>query len=134
VPRPNYFEYIVTINPAGEGKVVMTPDYPAYTVLRWTETFSVNGEELDQLYNVMVSNGLFTHRWEPLEPQQPGGGHQSMTVAAGGKRFVIESDMPANEEALAQTMYSAVTSTVPKAIWDKLNSQREEYVQQHSFK
>lgn len=127
-PRPHYFEYTLTINQAGEGRVVMIPGRAAETVPRWTETFSVQEKELDELYQGMVKNGLFTRPWKPLEPEPPGCHSRTLTVTASGKQFVIEDCLPSDEKALAEIIYSAVAATVPKAIWDKLDRQREEYM------
>ena len=63
-----------------------------------------------------------------------GGSRQEMMVTAQGKQFVLEDYLVADQEASAKAMFSAVISTVPKMIWDKLNAQREKYMQEHSRK
>jgi hypothetical protein len=35
------------------------------------------------------------------------------------------------QEAAAEEIYAAVMALVPKPIWDKLNAQREQYMQEH---
>jgi hypothetical protein len=131
MPPPYHFEYTITIEARGHGEVVMIPDYPAETVPRWTESFTLSGKELDKLYRVMVNNGLFLQKWRRLDRQPVGGSRQALTVTASGKRIVIEDRLVSTQETMAETMYSAVTSSVPKAIWDKLNAQRERYMQEH---
>lgn len=134
MPPPYHFEYTININPAGQGKVLMIPDYPSDRVPRWTETFALTRVELDKLYRVMVDNDLFTKRWQRLDRQPIGGSRQEMMVTAQGKQFVLEDYLVADQEAPAKAMSSAVISTVPKMIWDKLNAQREKYMQEHSRK
>ncbi len=134
MPPPYHFEYTITIEARGHGEVVMIPDYPAETVPRWTESFTLSGQELDKLYRVMVNNDLFLQKWRRLDRQPVGGSRQALTVTASGKRIVIEDRLVSNQETMAETMYSAVTSSVPKAIWDKLSAQRERYMQEHSRK
>ena len=134
LPPPYHFEYTITIEPRGHGEVVMIPDYPAETVPRWTESFTLSGKELDKLYRVMVDNGVFLQKWRRLDRQPVGGSRQALTVTANGKRIVIEDRLVSNQETMAETIYSAVTSSVPKAIWDKLSAQRERYMQEHSRK
>lgn len=131
MPPPYHFEYSIEINSAGYVKVTMIPDYPSERVPRWIETFTLTAVELDKLYKVMTDNGLFTERWQRLARQPIGGSRQEMAVTARGKQFVIEDYLVAEQEASAKVMYSAVTSSVPKTIWDKLNAEREKYIEEH---
>ena len=131
VPPPHHFEYTITISPTGAGKIMMIPGYPSNTVPRWTETFTVDTQQMDKLYALMVDNGLFKRGWKPLARQPIGGSRQYLTVKAGGKEISIQSTMAADDQKAAEAVYSAVSSTVPKAIWDKLNAQREEYMEKH---
>lgn len=131
LPPPYHYEYTIVIKPDSEGEVTMIPDYPSETAPEWTETFTVEEEELDSLYQVMVDNGLFTQKWRTLDLSPVGGGRQSMTVTAGGEQVTLEPHLVSDQEVSAEAMYSAVEALVPKEIWDKLNARREQYMQEH---
>lgn len=131
VPPPYHYEYDITINSRGEGKIIMVPDYPSETVPRWMETFTLEDKEIGKLYALMIDNGLLTRAWKPLDRQPIGDSRQYLTINAGGKVFHIQSTMNTDDQRAADAIYSAVTSTVPKTIWDKLNSQRVDYMEKH---
>jgi hypothetical protein len=59
LPPPYHYEYTVIIKPSSLGEIALTPDYPSTTVPKWTEYFNVEEQALNDLYRVMVENGLF---------------------------------------------------------------------------
>jgi hypothetical protein len=132
LPPPYHYEYNITIQPDGQGQVVMIPDYASSTVPTWTETFTVEQTEMDKLYKLMVDKELFTQEWRAQDQPPVGGSSESMTVTANGKQIEIPVYVIPELADAAAEMYAAVTTLVPETIWDKLNVQREQYVQEHS--
>ena len=131
LPPPFHYEYRITLQPTGQGEVVMIPDYPSEQVPTWTETFTVQPVALDNLYQVMVDNGLFTHNWRAQENPPVGGSSQSMVVTAHGEQITIPAYVMPGLETTVTEMYSAVTALVPPNAWATLDMQRQQYIQEH---
>ena len=134
LPPPYHYEYRMTISPAGKGHIVLTPDYPAAGAPKWTEDFQVAAKQLDQLYQALVQQGLFTRTWQALDPSPVGGSSQTLIVTAGGKRFTVQDYVVADQAAAAKAMYDAVNALAPKDAWDRLDAKREQYMQEHPRK
>jgi hypothetical protein len=131
LPPPYHYAYTISIEPDGHGQIVMIPDYPSENVPTWTETFQVSQAGLDSLYHVMVGQGLFTQDWRAEDSPPVGGSSQYMVVTAHQKTITLPSYLAPAQDSSAEEMFSAVNAALPQAVWDKLNAQREEYVQEH---
>src|SRR5687768_4561925 len=97
-PPPHHYEYFITVTSAGQGQLVLLPDYPSAAVPKWTEGFSLDAEELDRLYQVLKTNGLFRNAWRQLDEPPVGGSSQKLVVAAGGKQFTVEDYLVADQQ------------------------------------
>ena len=131
LPPPYHYEYTVIIKPSGQSEIVLTPDYPSTTVLKWTEFFKVEEQGLNNLYRVMVENGLFTRKWQQLDAAPVGGSHQALVATAQGKRIKVEDYLIPEQQVSAKKMYAAVQALVPKEIWERLQAKRQQYMQEH---
>jgi hypothetical protein len=131
LPPPYHYEYTISIAPDGRGQVVMVPDYPSDKVPTWTETFTLQPAQLDTLYQSLVEQGLFRQSWRAQDNPPVGGSSQSLVITAQGKTVVLPAYVLIEQEAAAEEIYAAVMALVPKPIWDKLNAQREQYMQEH---
>ena len=131
LPPPYYYEYRINLQPSGNGEVTMIPDYPSERVPVWTETFTVQIDTLDELYRMMIARGLLTKDWQTQSLPSVGGSREFMTVMAHRKRIAIPARVIHEQESQVGAMYSALRTLVPKAIWDKLNTQRGQYVKEH---
>lgn len=129
LPPPYHYEYTITIEPDGRGQIVMVPDYPSDDVPTWTETFDLSRAELDTLYRFLMGQGLFTHSWRAQDDPPVGGSSQSLIVTAHEQEIVIPSYVIPAQDAAAREISAAIVAMVPKPIWEKLNAQREQYVQ-----
>lgn len=127
MPPPHHYEYTITIEPSGLGKMVLIPDYPRDEVPRWTEPFTIEPEALDALYNVMVENGLFTRTWRQKDDPPVGGSAQWMVVVADGRHVEVKTYPVVAQEAAAEEIYSAVRGLVPSEVWKRLHALRDEY-------
>lgn len=93
LPPPYHYEYTIIIKPSNRGEIVLTPDHPSNTVPKWTEFFKVEEQGLNDLYRVMVENGLFTRKWRQLNVVPVGGSNQMLVVTVQGKRFKVEDHL-----------------------------------------
>jgi hypothetical protein len=130
LPPPYHYEYTVIIKPSSRSEIVLTPDYPSTTVPKWTEFFKVEEQGLNDLYRVMVENGLFTRKWRQLDAVLVGGSNQTLIVAAQGKRIKVEDYLVSEQQVSAKVMYTAVQALVPKEIWERLQAKRQQYMQE----
>lgn len=131
LPPPYHYEYTIDIQPDGQGEVTMIPDYPSDTVPTWTEAFTVEQAKLDELYQLMVDKGMFSTKWQAQDMPPVGGGSDSLTVTAQGSDFHIPYFVIVRQATAASEIVSAVAALVPREVWDKLDAQREQYVQEH---
>jgi hypothetical protein len=131
LPPPYHYEYTVIIKPSGRSEIVFTPDYPSTSVPKWTESFESEERDLNDLYRVIVENGLFTQKWQKLDRAPVGGSNQMLVVTAEGKRITVEDYLVSEQQAGAKAMYAAVQALVPKEIWERLQARRQQYIQEH---
>ncbi len=124
------YGYHIIIEPDGHGKVVMTFGYPAEEASTWTETFIVQQAKLDELYTILVQNGLYREDWQ-REQSPPGSGSESVVVTSRGKQIHLSSEVISIQRLTTAAMYSAIRALVPEAIWTKLEDQHKEYVKAH---
>ena len=131
LPPPYHYEYTVIIKPSSRSEIVLTPDYPSTTVPKWTEFFKVEEQDLNDLYRVIVENGLFTQKWRQLDAAPVGGSNQALVVTVQGKRIKVEDYLIPEQQVSAKVMYAAVQALVPKEIWKRLQARRQQYMQEH---
>lgn len=131
LPPPYHYEYTITINPDGQGQIVMVPDYAFSDPPAWTETFTLTPTALDQVYRLLIDKGLFTQRWQAQQDPPVGGSFDSLHVTAHDQNITIPSFVIPAQASAAKDIATAVRALVPQNIWDKLNSQREQYVAEH---
>jgi hypothetical protein len=131
LPPPYHYEYTVILEPSGQSEIVLIPDYPAADVPQWTETFKVAEQDLNDLYRVMVENGLLTRKWQQLDAAPIGGSNQTLLVTAQGKQIKVEDYLIAEQQVSAKVMYAALHALVPKEIWERLQARRVKYIQDH---
>ncbi len=134
LPPPHHYEYTIIIKPSSQSEIVMTPDYASITVPKWTESFKVEEQGLNDLYRIMVENGLFTRKWRQLTAVPVGGSNQTLIVTAWGKRIKVEDYLVSDQQVSAKVMYAAVQALVPKDIGERLKARRQQYMQEQRHK
>lgn len=130
LPPPYHYEYMVTIEPDGSGLVAYTPDYPGADVPTWTEPFTLDSSQLDALYTQLRDLDVFATAWTETDDVPVGGSHSTLTILADGRTIHIPA-FPASAVDQADGAKSAVIAFIPSDIWDRLNAQRDQYVQEH---
>jgi hypothetical protein len=132
LPPPYHYEYTITLEPDGQGQIVMVPDYAFSNPPTWTETFTVTPTQLDQFYRLLIEKGLFTQRWQAQSDPPVGGSYDSLSVTAHGKQITIPSFVISAQATAAEDIATALRALMPPGLWDRLNTQREQYQQEHS--
>jgi hypothetical protein len=132
LPPPYHYEYTITLAPDGQGQIVMVPDYAFSNPPTWTETFTVTPAQLDQFYRLVVDKGLFTQRWQAQSDPPVGGSSDSLTITAHGQQITIPAFVVSTQAAAAEDITTALRALAPQDLLDKLNTQREQYQQEHS--
>ncbi len=131
LPPPYHYEYTITLNPDGQGQIVMVPDYSFSNPPTWTETFTVTPAVFDQFYQRLIDKGLFAQRWQAQDQPPVGGSYDSLHVTAHGQQITIPSFVIQTQANAAEDISTAIRVLVPQNIWDKLNARREQYVTEH---
>ena len=132
LPPPYHYEYTVVFTPSGRSEIVVVPDYPSANVPTWSESFEVGERDLDALHRLMVKNGLFSRKWRRSDAVPVGGSRQTLVVTAQGKQIRVDDPLVPEQQAPAQAIHSAVRELVPKEIWERLQTRRQRYMQEHS--
>ena len=131
LPPPYHYEYTITIQPDGQGQIEMIPDYVSDQIPVWTEEFILSSAELDQLYETLLENNFFQTNWKAQSDPPIGGSSDSLVVTSRGREIEIPSFvLPAQQEAQSQIV-AAINSFVPATIWEELDLQREQYMEDH---
>jgi len=130
LPPPYHYEYIIRIKPAGEGQVEMIPDYPGDQIPVWIEPFTVSQANLDRLFQFMSDHGMFTQDWRAQYHPPVGGSSERLAVTAVGQTIYVPAYVAANQASAAKEIYAAIKALVPQAVWDKLNTQHEQYIRE----
>ncbi len=131
VPPPYHYEYTVTVDAKGQGQVVMIPGYgPGEGVPTWTEPFQVQPADLDAFFKLLRDKGMFSTGWKARNDPPVGGSSDWLQVTADGKVYSIPSYVVAGQAQAAEEICAAARALAPQAVWDKLEAQREEFVQQ----
>jgi hypothetical protein len=132
LPPPYHYEYSITIGPGPTGQVVMIPDYPSDTTPRWTEPFPVSTPELDGLYATLRDGGMWSTAWEAMQDPPVGGSSDSLTATAFGNTAEVPSFVVTGQTDAAEAAAAAVRALVPQEVWDRLETQRQKYQEEHS--
>lgn len=128
LPPPYHYEYTIKIKPDGQGEIIMLPDYDTDATPYWIEPFTVTPATLDQFYRLLIDQGLFTQRWQAQSDPPVGGSYDSLKVTAHDRQIDIPSFVIPAQSAAVEAIGAAVRALVPQHLWDKLNTQREQYV------
>jgi hypothetical protein len=131
LPPPYHYEYTITISPTGAAEIVMIPDYPSDETPAWTESFTVDSAQMDALYDTLITNGLLDHNWSAQDDPPVGGSSQSVTITANDQQIEIPSFVLPEQQSSAAAIHAAIEALVPQEIWDRLNAQREQYMEEH---
>lgn len=132
LPPPYHYEYTITLDADGQGQIVMVPDYAFSNPPTWTETFTVTTVTLDQFYQFLIDKGLFTQNWQAQQNPPVGGSYDSLQVTAHGQHIIIPSFVISSQADAMESMATLIHARVPQNIWDKLDTQREQYAAEHS--
>jgi hypothetical protein len=131
MPPPHHYEYTVVVGADGKGSVIFRPDYPSDKVPTWTETFAVGDEEIRGLYSLVVEKNMLRDNWRELDSPPVGGSVEWAEIRASSKEHRVPIALEVGDSTVAAELYEHVKSLVPQATWDKLMSQRDEYVREY---
>jgi hypothetical protein len=130
LPRPAYWEYTIWIRPAGEGKIVLTPDYPTPEIPIWTDWFSIAPNQMDWLYDVMLERELPAVDWAGAGDTMPaiGAASEWLKVRVAGREIEIPAVVAPAHRGAAGQICGAVRALVPPQTWERLQTRRDQYV------
>lgn len=133
VAPPYYYKYSIMINSSGQGEIQFIPNYPQEDdqLPVWVEPFSVSDQDLDQLYQLMHSQGLWSYSWRDLGDPPVGAGSQSMAVTADGLVIETSAYLSDEQDKQLEEIYTAVKALVPKDIWEGLMAKRDKYIEEY---
>ncbi len=134
MPPPYHYEYSIHIGPGEQGQIVYQPDYDFEDVPRWTEPVTVTKQQLADLYEMVVDRKLLREDWGNVKDPPVGGSLQWAVITADGKTYEIPTHLEGFKAEAAARLYDAVRALVPQETWEKLETQREQYVEEYQNK
>ena len=132
LPPPYHYEYAITVDSTGQGRMTLVPDYRGDGVPVWTESFVVPAGQLDDLYRVFLAQGLAKTAWRQMEVPPVGGSHQVLRVTMGGRQVRVADYLTEEQRRSAAAIFDAVKALVPKDVRAGLLAKRDLYVQAHA--
>lgn len=132
LPPPYHYAYTITVDPSGQGRMTLVPDYSGDGVPVWTETFVVPAGRLDDLYRVFLAQGLAKTAWRQRDVPPVGGSHQALLVTTGGRQVRVADYLIDEQRRAAAAIFDAVKALVPKDVRARLLAKRDVYVQAHA--
>jgi hypothetical protein len=131
VRPPYHYSLTILIGPGPEGQVNYIPDYPNHNPPIWQEKFSIQPADLEAMYALMLKNKAFRPEWKRRPEGFVGGSNAWMDGNAGEQKMNIPAGLTPPDASEAQPLFETVHALVPQSIWDKLESKRQKYIQEH---
>lgn len=131
LPPPYHYAYTLVIGPDGAGALTYLPDYDFNRPPVWTETFTVEAADLDQLYAVLVEQGVLRANWSAVDDPPVGGEVESAQMTVDGRTYAIPFAVSPVDHGRVQAAYAAIRALAPAALWEKLAAQRQAYMDEH---
>lgn len=124
IPPPYQRHITIQLDSDGSGSIELAcgEDGP-----RSSESFLLDGEAFDRLYDVMVRQGLFTVQWREEKSTRFGGPLEYLSVIAQGESIEIPALLPSDQAMRAGPIIEALRQSVPKVCWDTLHKRERAY-------
>ena len=127
-PPPHHYEYTILADRENNGRITFWPDYPGPNVPQWEERFLPSLSARISLVNWLRASGLLDN--PPLQSAESllGGETGFLEITAEGNRTEIYLHSLPDEER--RELHEVICSVVPDYIWEKFESQRQNYIRQ----
>lgn len=126
VPPPHHYAYAITVGPGESGTIHYQPGYDFQNPPVWVESFAVTAAALDELYALVQS--LLSRRWAEVKDRPVGGELETATVTLNGQTHDIPTVLNPRDRTQVQAVYTAIRALVPRSLWQKLEQQRQAYI------
>ncbi|MGD9212915.1 MAG: hypothetical protein PVI90_19175 [Desulfobacteraceae bacterium] len=127
VPPPYYYEYTISVTSSGQGEIVLTPDHAGESVPQWTQSFELNSQALDEIYNLLVSEEAFTSNWQQPTKPRLGAPSEVVQITSQGEQLQIPAQVIKNQMRSKDKVTKAIKALVPDTVWSTLKSQHNAY-------
>lgn len=129
LPPPYFYFYEIKIGPGFIGEITFQADYSDQEPPIWIETIEISQDDLDGLYEMLYTIGMFDKEWLQVEDIPDGGSATKLIVYAFGQEFTIPSYVAGGQQSKdARALYEQIESLVSQEIWDKLMALHDQYV------
>jgi len=131
LPPPYHYAYTLRIGPGESGSIAYQPDYAFSNPPVWTEPLALSAADLDALYALAVARGVLRERWADVDDPPVGGEVEWAEITVDGRVYALPAHVSAADQEAVQAVYAAIRALVPAAIWEKLEAQRQAYMDAH---
>lgn len=128
LPPPYHYEYTLSVGPAENGTIIYQPDYAFSEPPVWTEAFTVTAAALDAVYALARANDVLRDGWGAVDDPPVGGELETAAFTADGRTYTWPYALTEADQARVQPVYAAIRALVPPAVWEKLEAQRQAYM------
>jgi hypothetical protein len=135
VPPPYFFSYDLTINSAGTGTLVYSPNYGNDTT--WVYNISFTESDLKKLNEVITRSNILNETIPALpDSLKPIGGSlqnvsiqtpQDPSLDQAPPRIVTPYFPEESYKEALTGIYSVIQKMVPDNVWNEINERKEEY-------
>lgn len=129
LPPPYHYEINLTIpGPNSGGQLELLLGYSSNDEPPLREDFEMSEQQLDELYQKLVDEGLFTRKWKETNIPPMGAQVEWLTARAEGKEVYIPAYL-ASESAqdAADMIYASMRSLIPDHLWIWVDENVREY-------
>ena len=91
LPPPYFYSYRIPLGPGTRAEIEFQADYSGDNTPVWLEVIDITENDLDQLYEMLYTMGMFEKEGRQVTDTPTGGSASSLTGMAYGNRFDIPS-------------------------------------------
>ena len=129
LPPPYFYSYRITLGPGTRAEIEFQADYSGDNTPVWLEVIDITENDLDQLYEMLYTMGMFEKEWLQATDTPAGGSASYLKGVAYGQAFSIPSFVAGDQQARdARALYEHIEGLVPRETWVKLLALHDDYV------
>jgi hypothetical protein len=121
-----HYDYFIVLHPAGTDTISFHPDYMESNPPVWIETFAAGSDDLENLWDLMVSEDIFRDDWVRSADTLFGAWTRMLHVTAENRSYTVPTWV--QDTTAAHAVYRRIDAIVPAAVWDSLWTWRERYI------
>lgn len=128
LPPQYHYSYSINIQSSGASVFIYQAGYEEDEALRWQTDFTLDKNQMDDLYKYLVEKDLLRSNWREGQPSMGSSG-TSIQITANGEEFQVPSIsvLEQADRKIIQPAIDTINQLVPQNIWDEMNTRQDTY-------